>query len=73
MFGIRKKKRQPVYDWTGKVPVIRSSICTGEQTAGFKDEASGRFEEVMLIRNDADYQEFLRQYGVTEDQIRREY
>ena len=72
MFGIRKKKR-PAYDWAGKIPVIRSSICTGEQTAGFKDEASGRFEEVMLIRTDADYREFLREYGVKEDQLRREY
>lgn len=72
MFGIRKKK-QPTYDWTGKIPVIRSSICTGERTAGFKDEASGRFEEVMLIRNDADYRQFLRQYGVAENQVRQEY
>ena len=30
------RKKSPIaYDKTGKVPVIRTSICTGEQTAGF--------------------------------------
>ena len=53
--------------------MIRSSICTGVQVAGFKVEATGRFEELMLIRDDADYQEFLRLYGVAEDEIKREW
>ena len=67
----RRKKRETVYDKTGKIPVIRSSICTGEQTAGFKDAASGRFEELMLIRSDADLEEFMRLYDV--EDIRREW
>lgn len=37
MFNRRKKHTIPLYDKTGKIPVIRSSICTGEQVAGFKD------------------------------------
>ena len=61
------------YDKTGKVPVLRSSICTGEQTAGFKDEATGRFEEIMLIRSDADLAAFLETYGVEPSQLRREW
>lgn len=73
MFWNRRKKINPVYDKTGKVPVIRSSICTGEQVAGFKDMGSGKFEELMLIRNDGDYQEFLRLYGVSDAEVRREY
>ncbi len=73
MFGRRKRPAAPPYDKTGKVPVIRSSICTGEQTAGFKDPASGKFEELMLIRDDRDLRDFLRQYQVEEDELRREW
>ena len=73
MFGRRKKQAAPAYDRGGRVPVIRSSICTGEQVAGFKDPASGRFEELMLIRGDGDLREFLRQYQVEESEIKREW
>ena len=72
MFG--RSKRTPItFDKTGKIPVIRASICTGERTAGFRDEATGRFTEVMLIRTDADFQEFLRTYGVSGEEVRREW
>ena len=62
----------PPYDKAGKVPVIRSSICTSEQVAGFKDP-SRKFEELMLIRDGHDSQEFLRQYRVDEGEIKREW
>lgn len=68
----RKPDRAP-FDKTGKVPVIRSSICTGEQTAGFRDTATGRFEEVMLIRDSAGLEEFLRLYDIDPADIRREF
>ncbi len=54
-------------------PVIRASICTGEQVAGFRDEATGHFTEVMLLRNRADLQEFLRLYGLEESQVKKVY
>ena len=54
-------------------PVIRSSICTGEQVAGFKDLATGKFQELMLIRDQRDLQDFLRRYQVEEPEIRREW
>jgi len=73
MFGRRKKPAAPPYDKSGKIPVIRSSICTGEQTAGFRDLVSGRFQELMLIRDDRDLRDFLRQYQVEEDELRREW
>ncbi len=73
LFGKRKKPAAADYDKSGKVPVIRASICTGEQVAGFKDPASCRFEELMLIRNDRDFQEFLRRYQVEEAEIRKEW
>lgn len=69
----RRKKSPPPFDTTGKIPVIRTSICTGEQTAGFRDTASGKFFEIMLIRTEADLQEFLETYGAAEADLRREY
>lgn len=73
MFGKHKQPPLIPFDRGGRVPVIRSSICTGEQTAGFKDPVSGRFQEYMLIRNDRDLQEFLRRYQVTEAELKQEW
>ena len=73
MFGRHKKPPAVPYDKSGKIPVIRSSICTGEQVAGFKDSASGRFEELMLIRDDKDLSDFLSRYQVEANEIKREW
>lgn len=73
MFGRRKKQIDTPYERGNMVPVIRSSICTGEQVAGFKDPASGKFKEMMLIRDGRDLQEFLDRYHVEESEIRREW
>lgn len=73
MFGKRKKTETIPFDKSGKIPVIRSSICTGEQVAGFKDAASGRFEELMLVRDGKDLAEFLRRYQVEERELKREW
>ncbi len=72
MFG-KKKHDASAFDKTGKIPMIRSSICTGEQVAGFKDSASGKFTEIMLVRTDADFKTFLRQYGINEADVKREW
>mgnify|MGYP001026844158 CR=1 FL=1 len=63
LFEKRKKPPAADYDRGEKIPVIRSSICTGEQVAGFRDPVSGRFEELMLIRDGRDFQEFLHRYS----------
>lgn len=73
MFDKRKKPEIIPYDKSGKVPVIRSSICTGEQVAGFKDTVSGKFEEPMLIRDGKDLSEFLSRYQVEKSEIKREW
>ena len=73
MFGRRKKSDAPPYDKEGKIPVIRSSICTGEQIAGFKDPVSGKFDDLMLIRDSNDLAAFLSQYQVKKDDIQREW
>ena len=52
------------YDETVKTPAIRSSICTGEQVAGFRDGETGRFEEAMLLRTPEDLEQFKQRYGI---------
>ncbi len=64
MFG-RKTKKIP-FDKEKQKAVIRCSICTGEQVAGFRDILTGKFEEVALIRNDKELDNFLKSYGITE-------
>lgn len=73
MFGRRKRQTAPPYNKEGKIPVIRSSICTGEQVAGFKDPVSGKFDDLMLIRDSGDFSEFLSLYQVDENEIQREW
>ena len=72
LFKRRKKAVQPAYDPERLTPVIRASICTGEQTAGFRENDTGRFREVMLIQSDEDILEFRRQFGI-EGEIRTIY
>ena len=59
------------YDPEKQVPIIRSSICTGEKVAGFKDKASGHFTDVMLIKTADDEKRFKEIYGL--DTVRVEY
>ncbi len=71
-----KKKRTPMpieFDRENLRPVIRSSICTGERVAGFKDLRTGRFSEVMLVRSQADLKEFRILYGIGAEDIATEY
>ncbi len=56
----RKRVPKAEYDKESQKPVIRASICTGEQVAGFKDIHTGKFTEVMLIRNQKDLEEFAK-------------
>lgn len=72
LFG-RKKKQEPAiqFDPETQYAVIRSSICTGEKVAGFKNKVDGHFTELMLIRSPADEKLFKETYGV--DSIRVEY
>ena len=65
LFG--KKHQKKTYDKNKLKPVLRCSICTGEQVAGFQDIHTGRFEEVMLIQNAADLEAFKSRYGITEE------
>ena len=68
------RKKQPVkkeYDRANQKPVLRCSICTGEQVAGFKNIHTGQWEEVMLIKNEEDLEMFKRMYDLKE--VAKEY
>lgn len=68
MFHLFKKSQvsKLTYDKEHQKPVIRCSICTGEQVAGFKDIHTGKFTDIMLIRDEKDLQNFKDMYGITE-------
>ena len=68
----KKKTVTKTYDKENKKPVIKASICNGEQVAGFKDIHTGKIEEVMLIKNQADLDAFKKMYGIDDD-IEKEY
>lgn len=71
--GLFKKKVAVLtYDKENKKPVIKSSICNGEQVACFKDIHTGKIEEVMLIKSQADLEKFKAIYGINEE-ITKEY
>lgn len=61
----QKKTPKKSYDANRQKPVLRCSICTGEQVAGFLDLKTGKFEEAMLIRGEADLSRFRLEYGIT--------
>lgn len=68
---IRKAKKKLEYDKENTKPILRCSICTGEQVAGFKNIHTGKFEDVMLIRNSSDLDRFMKMYDLTD--ITKEY
>ena len=68
----RKKKSTSAYDPAIHIPVIRCSICTGEQVAGFQETATGKFTDICLIRNEADMKEFRERYRISSE-IKKRY
>ncbi len=71
MFRKKKEITAIDYDRENMKPVLRCSICNGEQVAGLKDIHTGKFQEVMLIRSAADLEKFKAMYQVEE--VMKEY
>ncbi len=68
MIKLFQKKQQVKkdFDRENQKAVLRCSICTGEQVAGFKNIHTGKFEEVMLIKNGEDLTRFQEMYDLEE-------
>ena len=68
MFGRKKKKiEKKSYDRENMKPILHASICTGETVAGFKNRRTGKFEEGMLVKSEADKELFKEIYDITDD------
>ena len=68
MFGRKRNRKAEKKEYDPSVcrPVLKCSICTGEQVAGFQDLKTGKFEEAQLVRNERELQEFLDAYDLKE-------
>ena len=66
-FRRHKRAKKEEYDHERLCPAIRSSICTGEKVAGFRNRETKAFTEIMLISSDKDLEEFKGRYGITGD------
>ncbi len=74
IFGRKKNRENKLsrqYPPKKYKPVLRCSICTGEQVAGFKELETGKFEELALIRNEKELLDFMELYGI--ETIEKEY
>ncbi len=72
IFSGLKKAKIKTYDHNTYEPVIRAGICSGEQVAGFRNRQTGRFEEILFVRNPSDIEAFKAEYGI-EGEIKKEY
>lgn len=72
IFSRLKKAEAKTYDRKTQEPVIKASICNGEQVAGFRDIRTGRFEEILYVRKPSDLDAFKAEYGI-EGEIKKEY
>ena len=64
MSFFRKKIIPKPYDKENKKPMIKASVCN--------DIRTGKWEEVMLIKTQADLAKFKEMYGI-EGEIPKEY
>lgn len=71
MFGRKKRTVTVEYDRENWIPVLKCSICNGEQVAGFRNVHNKEFREECLIRSQEELTAFKQKYGLTE--IRKEY
>ncbi len=67
MFGKKRHgKEYPEFDLSVWKPFVRCSICTGEQTVGFKNRETGEVEEIGVVKSPAELERLKKFYGVDE-------
>ena len=71
LFGSKKKEypKMPA----GLEPVLRCSICTGEQVLCAEDKETGELHELMLVRAPEDVEGFCSANGIDPLSIRKVY
>ncbi len=73
LFHRAKPPAAPLFSLAEYEPVIRSSICTGEQVACMRNRTTGQLREIMLLRTEADFEDFCRSCGLRADEIKTIY
>ncbi|MBR0456260.1 MAG: aspartate dehydrogenase [Firmicutes bacterium] len=69
----KKNKDIPHISLEQSKPVLRCSICTGEQVLCSKDRQTGEMTELMLIRNPSDLFEFCEANGISTEDVQKIY
>ena len=69
----KKNKDIPLISMEESVPVLRCSICTGEQVLCSKDRKTGQLTELMLIRKPSDLFEFCEANEISADDVQKIY
>lgn len=69
----RRKKDYPKFPESGHVPVLRCSICTGEQVLCAKDINTGKLHELMLISSPEDLEGFCEANSINAESITKVY
>ena len=72
LFGKKKSEyvKMPEGDFE---PVLRCSICTGEQVLCARDKKTGELHELMLIRTPADLDGFCAANGIDPSSVEKIY
>ena len=69
----KKKTEYPKMPQGDYVPVLRCSICTGEQVLCAKECSTGHLLELMLIKSPAQLEAFCAANGISEEDIEKVY
>ena len=69
----KEKRNIPAYPPEEYEPVIRCSICTGEQVACMRSKETGRLHEVMLLLSEKDLHDFCQMYSLSPSDIKKIY
>lgn len=67
------KKQIKTYNKENLTPALHSSICTGEKVAGFIDNKTGQFKDIMLIRSEKDLNCFLKEYSIKREDLKSDF
>ena len=72
-FFKKKNKDIPHISLEQSIPVIKCSICTGEQVLCSKDRQTGEMTELMLIRNPSELSAFCEANGISAEDVQKIY
>ena len=71
LFSKRSRSSAMGWDPDKEFPVLKCSICNGDQVLGLKDKNTGEFTELACIKDSKELAEWKKTLGVSE--IPKEY